>query len=247
MSTATIKERAAKLLLQKGSKHELIRKLIVDGFFDSPKTTSDIIIEVRQNVGKRLKSNEIQTYMRKFLGEEIIHAFRDKQHNGNYWILTSVDKTKAARLVGKDSKMQEIENQLFSEPLLKALGATFEIEFRDLQYNFDKSGTCTAFLLRKILEKLIYLAFAKQGAQSKLADKKDPNRLVGLEAMISVAVAEKIGGVPFLTSKTANAIQGMKFLGDTAAHNFLANVDMKTIVPQMPYIITAFEELAKKM
>ena len=65
--------------------------------------------------------------------------------------------------------------------------------------------------------------------------------------MINVAVTEKVGGVPFLTPKTAKEIQGIKFLGDAAVHNPLANVDMKTILPQMPYIITAFEELAKKM
>jgi hypothetical protein len=50
-----------------------------------------------------------------------------------------------------------------------------------------------------------------------------------------------------LIPKTANEIKGLKFLGDTAAHNPLVSVDMKTIVPQMPYIITAFEELARHL
>ncbi len=48
-------------------------------------------------------------------------------------------------------------------------------------------------------------------------------------------------------TKTAKEIQGIKFLGDTSAHNPLTEVDMKTIIPQMPYIITAYKELAKKL
>ncbi len=158
-----------------------------------------------------------------------------------------MDKSKAAQLIGKSKKVQEIEHDLFSDGLLKKFGKDFGVEFTDLQYNFDRSGTCTAFLLRKILEKLIYLAFAKHGVGSKLEDKTRAGRLVGLESMMSIAVSEKISGVPFLTSKTAKEIQGIKFLGDAAAHNPLTNVEMRTIIPQMPFIITAFEEVAKKM
>jgi len=63
--------------------------------------------------------------------------------------------------------------------------------------------------------------------------------------MIEVAAHEKHQGLPFLTHKTAQETKGIKFLGDTAAHNPKVNVAMTTIVPQMPYIITAYEELAK--
>ena len=58
---------------------------------------------------------------------------------------------------------------------------------------------------------------------------------------------EKVGGVPFLMSRTGREIKRIKFLGDTAAHNPLTNVEMNTIIPQMPFIITAFEELAKRL
>ena len=40
--------------------------------------------------------------------------------------------------------------------------------------------------------------------------------------------------------KPAREIRGIKFLGDASAHNPLIDIDMKTIVPQMPYIITAY-------
>lgn len=233
--------------MKAGSKHELIKKLILNDFFDTPKTTKEAVAEIRQTFGKKVGSNVIQTYMKKFMEADIIRAVHDESHNGNFWIIASIGKTRALQLIGKSSKIQKIENELFSDALLSKLGKNFEVEFEDLKHNFDKSGTCTAFLLRKILEKLIYLAFAKQSVQSKLADKANPLRLIGLEAMINTAKSEKVGGVPFLTSSTADKVQGIKFLGDTAAHNPLANVDMKTILPQMPFIITAFEELAQKM
>jgi len=65
--------------------------------------------------------------------------------------------------------------------------------------------------------------------------------------MVEIAAREKINGLPFLTPKTANEIKGIKFLGDTAAHNPLVGVDVRTILPQMPYIITAYNELAKRL
>jgi hypothetical protein len=65
--------------------------------------------------------------------------------------------------------------------------------------------------------------------------------------MIEVAAREKVDGVPFLIPKTANEIKGLKFLGDTAAHNPLVGVDITSILPQMPYMITAYEELAKRL
>jgi len=146
-----------------------------------------------------------------------------------------------------NKKVEHIEDQLFSDDLIEKLGNDFKYEIEDLKLNFGKSGNCTAFLLRKILEKLIYIAFAKHNLVSKLEDKSQARRLVGLSGMINAASLEKIKGVPFLVSKTAKEIQGIKFLGDTSAHNPLTEVDMKTIIPQMPYIITAYKELAKKL
>lgn len=146
-----------------------------------------------------------------------------------------------------DKEIEKIENDLFSDELIKKLKKDFKYEIEDLKLNFGKSGNCTAFLLRKILEKLIYITFAKHRLTSKVEDKSQTGRLIGLEAMIGIASSEKVEGIPFLTPKTAEEIRGMKFLGDTSAHNPLIEVDMKTIIPQMPYIITAYKELAKKL
>ncbi|TRZ64628.1 MAG: hypothetical protein D4Q79_01180 [Spirochaetia bacterium] len=144
-------------------------------------------------------------------------------------------------------EIDDIESDLFDTILIQRLGKSFEQEVADLYLNFGRSGNCTAFLLRKILEKLIYIAFAKNGMESKLEDKAFLGRLVGLDAMIDTAAREKLGGIPFLLPKTAQEIHGIKFLGDTSAHNPLTDVDMRTILPQMPFIITAYKELAQRI
>jgi hypothetical protein len=128
------------------------------------------------------------------------------------------------------------------DDLTNKLRTTFNTEIADLNHNFGVSGTCSAFLLRKILEKLIYLAFMKNGQGGKLQD--PAGKLVGLQTMLTLAVTIKVRGKPFMTQKTADAIRPVKFLGDTAAHNPLANVSMKTVEREMAYIITAYSELA---
>jgi hypothetical protein len=134
---------------------------------------------------------------------------------------------------------------IFPKKLLKALGQNFETEISDLNLNYGHSGTCTAFLLRKILEKLIFLTFAKNSLSDRL---KDANgNFVGLKCMLNLCTSTKIQGTPFLMPRTEKEIEGIKFLGDTSAHNPLVNVQMKTIIPQMPFIITACEELSKKL
>ncbi len=140
-----------------------------------------------------------------------------------------------------------LSTDVLPDELVVTLGKDFETEILDLRFNFGQSGTCTAFLLRKILEKLIFLTFAKHGLDDKLEDKTKSGGLVGLHTMLNLATAHKIGGKPFLMSKTAKEIEGIKFLGDTSAHNPIANVSMKTILPVMPFIVTAYTELSKKL
>src|SRR6266436_5138666 len=95
MSTKTLKKSAVELSLKQGGTHALIRQLIVKGFFDTPRTTNEVITEIRQNVGTRLSSNVIQTYMKKFMLAGIIYGFESKQCRGKFWVLASVDKAKA--------------------------------------------------------------------------------------------------------------------------------------------------------
>jgi hypothetical protein len=139
----------------------------------------------------------------------------------------------------------DILTDVLPDALIKTLGKKFKNEIDDLNLNYGRSGTCTAFLLRKILEKLIYLTFAKNQETQKLINQR--GELVGLQAMLTIASINSVRGKPYLMQKTANAIKGIKFLGDTAAHNPVVTVSMKTIRPEMPFIITAYQELADNL
>jgi hypothetical protein len=247
MSGNSLKSRTKLLAIGPGGWHSFLQKLILGGFFDDPVSTEDVVRKIREKFGKRLKTTYVQTYMQKFMKAEIIHSVRPTGHRGNYWVLTSVPRDKALRLIGKSERVRESEQDLFSKNLVSHLSKNFGQELSELESNFGRNGNCTAFLLRKILEKLIIVVFAKNGKGQLLEDKNRPGGWVGLKDMIEISAREKIHGVSFLTSKTANEIKGIKFLGDTAAHNPLVGVDLATILPQMPYIITAYEELAKRL
>ena len=247
MSGKSLKEKARGLSVAPKTGYALLQRLILDGFFDRPVSSKDLVLRIKEKFGKRWETSRVQTYMTKFMAADIIHAVKPRGENQNVWILTSVSRDQALDMIGKTRKVREIEDQLFSDSLLKRLKRDFGQELDELHGNFGKNGSCTAFLLRKILEKLIIVVFAKNGREKLLEDKNRPGGWTGLKDMIEIAAREKLHGVPFLVPKTANEIKGIKFLGDTAAHNPLVGVETSTILPQMPYIITAYEELAKRL
>ena len=212
---------------------EAMRILWEEGFFETPQNLASIARELG-NRGNNFSSMEI--------GVALLRAKRFLTRHGTRGSFEYIQKINAI-----SKEIEKIEDNLFSNELIKKLGKDFKYEIEDLKLNFGRSGNCTAFLLRKILEKLIYITFAKHNLISKIEDKSKSGRLIGLEAMISTASLEKVKGAPFLISKTAEEIRGMKFLGDASAHNPLIEVDMKTIIPHMPFIITAYKELTKKL
>jgi len=247
MSGKALKEKAKAMALSRGSRYAMLRQLILDGFFDRPVSSEEVVRRIKETSGERWGTSIVQTYMKRFLREGIIHAVKPQGHSRNYWVLADVPRKKAILQLGKGGKALEIEGKLFSDTLTNKLGKNFRRELDELRDNFGKNGNCTAFLLRKILEKLILIVFGKNGKQNLLEDPARPGGWKGLQEMLEICTREKVHGLPFLTAKTANEIKGVKFLGDTAAHNPLVGVDEGTILPQMPYIITAYAELAKRL
>jgi hypothetical protein len=214
---------------------DLFRSLWQEGFFGTPKQLSEITIRLSSE-GYRLRDSS-------HLTKELVRSmqsekFLTRKKSGGQWCY-------AQSRPPASSVVRSAQVELFDETLINRLGEPFDVEFRDLRLNFGKSGNCTAFLLRKILEKLIYIVFAKNDRETKLESKTTAGRLVGLETMIEIAAREKIGGISFLSHKTAQEIRGVKFLGDASAHNPLTDVDTTTILPQLPFIITAYKELAR--
>jgi hypothetical protein len=185
--------------------------------------------------------------MQKFMKAEIIYAIKPPGRRGNYWVLRAVNRDKALGSIRGEKNGGRLDGQPLPGRLSSRLKRNFSQELNELQSNYLKCGNCTAFLLRKILEKLIIIVMSRHGKEKLLEDKVRPGGWVGLKDMIEIAARERLNGVPFLVPKTANEIKGIKFLGDTAAHNPLVGVDNRTILPQMPFIITAYEELAKRL
>ncbi len=124
------------------------------------------------------------------------------------------------------------------------LKADFKQELEDLKLVYGKSGNCTAFILRRIIEKALFLSFARNGLAKKIEDFSQPNKLKFLSSIINIAGQEKIGNKPILNYKTSEEISKIKFLGDNAAHNFNANIDMTQIGLNMSSLIIALEELS---
>lgn len=229
------------------SRYEFIRQLIVEGSFDSPVTSSEVVRLIREKFGRKLKTTYIQTYLRKFMEAGVIHAVTPRGSKLNHYVLTSITRQEALAMIGKQNRILEPEHQLFSEDLTRKLQKSFAGELAELQGNFGRYGNATAFLLRKILEKLLIIVFGKLGKESQIADAGRPGGWKGLQDIMEIASKEKVAGLPVLLPKTANAMKGIKFLGDSAAHNPLVSVDTSMILPQMPYIIIGYEELARHL
>jgi len=149
-------------------------------------------------------------------------------------------------LDGIDLEMHDehVSQLLISKQLEQKMMNNFPVELEDLKLVYKRSGNCTAFILRKILEKSIFYAFANNNMINKIEDKDSPNKYHELNKLIKIASTNKIKGKPILNAKTAKNINGIKFLGDSAAHNYLINIDLEDIVPQMPFILIAIKELS---
>lgn len=216
-------------------KSEVIKSLFEmkeSGFFEKKKKrTISQIRDALHAKGRIIQLHELPSYLLKLIRNGKLKRDKKVVRGKRIWIYYSEEETPSP--------------ELFSAKLVKKLGKKFKTEIGDFRLVYGKSGTCTAFLLRRMLEKTIFLAFAKQGLSDKLRDSKGNFR--GLEEMIDIAGNEKVRGVPFLLPKTARRIKGVKFLGDAAAHNFLVDIEMEEIIPQLPFVITAFKELSRKL
>lgn len=147
-------------------------------------------------------------------------------------------------MIGKSNRVIEVEHSLFASDLESKLQKNFSKELNELRGTFGRYGNASAFLLRKILEKLLIICFRKVGKGILIEDASKPGRLIGLESMIELAMKERVNSAPMLSGKTGSQIKGTKFLGDTAAHNPMVDVDVEDILPQMPYVVMAYKELA---
>jgi len=242
MTAEDLKRKAAGIRVTDGTGHSWLRDLVCEGFMDTPVSSAEIVHRVSEKFSRQWSTARVQVYMRKFVG--IVCAVKPRGSRVNYWVLASVSRPDALRIIGKSHRTLEIEHDLFSPDLESRMQRSFSKEMDELRGVFGRYGNSSAFLLRKILEKLLIICFRRVGKGPLIEDTRTPGRLIGLDAMIDLAIRERVNATPILTGKTGTAIKGIKFLGDTAAHNPLADVDVADILPQMPFIVTAYKELA---
>lgn len=159
------------------------------------------------------------------------------------YALTNNGEKQLMNLSKKTVMQKNIKKVIFSDSTIKKLGQNFKEDIRELNIVYaNNCGTCAAFLFRKILEKSIFLKFAKNNIIDELKDKN--GRYFGLDDMLKIAANKKIKGLPILTYKTFENLKVSKFLGDTAAHNFKANVPIEMIKRELNYIEIALRELS---
>lgn len=142
--------------------------------------------------------------------------------------------------LAKTNEIDEIE---------KVLGNRFEKEILELKISLKYQPDCTAFLMRKILEKLLFIIISKSDCKNKIIDYKKNNhgKLPPLKDLLNWAQIAEINNIHIATPRNVRNIQGSKFLGDTAAHNYLVNVDFEDIKPEMPNWRILIKELSKSL
>jgi hypothetical protein len=220
-----------------------IRILDEQNYFQIPRSSSELVKEVRREFGQSYRTNYVQTYMQPFLGTHL-YSIEHPRSKMVYWVSKKTPKPKALQLVAGSSTTAS--ERLFSTELKRRMGKRFEADFKDLEHAYGNSGTCTAFMLRKILEKAVYLVFAKNQQAHLIQDSKT-KYFFGLQEILNLSAQTKFDGLPVLLPKTVDKLSGIKFLGDTSAHNPLVNVPMESITPQLPFLVVAYEELAKRL
>lgn len=237
MKFSQAKKKLEEMKFKENSIYSKIKELIINGeILHQPIYSDELARKLTDATLKKIKSLVIATYMKPFIKAGIVRTESVGKKRIWYGSWLKIDR-----------KVLSHEFPIPDE-LIRKLGKKFERDINDLKLVWNRSGTCSAFLLRRLIEKSIYFAFAKQGKLDLLKESSDNSKLVGLDKMLVLAVKEKAkDGTPFLTSKTTEHLKRSKFLGDTSAHNFLADVYPKQIQLEINFIITALEELSSKM
>ncbi len=222
--------------LRHGSVPDKMRSLLLEKkLLEEPMMSEAVRQRLYERAGLNVKVNNLTSLMKPFLREGLVlrRKAEGESEDRVIWYAAWQD----------EGHQSAIETYPFSVEFEKTLGKNFETEFTDLRFVYGRSGTCTSFMFRKLLEKAIFIALVKNGVkENKLRDSS--GRYLGLDSLMVLSTKVKHKSMPILSPKVYDKIQAVKFLGDSAAHNYLVNVTMEDIRPQLPYITMAMKEIA---
>ena len=144
---------------------------------------------------------------------------------------------------GRD--LESSDKEPFFQELYEGLGNRFKGEIDGLSLVYGKNSLCTAFLLRKILEKQLILTFLRAGLDEKIQSGSKKGNYLSLNNMLDLATKQKDGkGYPMLLMNTRQKLGSVRFLGNTAAHNILVDeISFELIGESLSYIDIALREL----
>lgn len=212
---------------------ELIKLFYTEGFFSNWQSLKDVKMELEKK-GFNFSNQLIDISLRNSVRKNILSK---KKMSG----VNKYSQKQPPEIQIREKETTEL-NKVFSEITKRKLGERFQQDIKELNVAFTYDcGNSTAFLLRKILEKAIFHVLANNGKVDLI--KTQDGTFIGLEAMINLCSREKLKGSPILLPKTAKELLGMKFLGDSSAHNYLADIELKDISHQLSYWTTAIKEL----
>ena len=198
------------------------------GWFKTARTPKEITQKVEEEF-EIVSSNIIPTLKLKRFSGKI------KKINGK-WNQIRPPKEKGIK---KTDNFNEIE---------KELGDTFKKEMNEFKIVNKTCSNCTAFLMRKIFEKLLFIILCKSDQQSKISTYRKTNQqLPNLTSLLNWSGQAEIKSKHIISPSNLSKIQGSKFLGDTSAHNYLTSVSFEDINNEISLWRITIKELASNL
>lgn len=126
----------------------------------------------------------------------------------------------------------------------KLLGQKFKKEIEELKIALKYQPNCTAFLMRKILEKLLFIIICKSNKKPEIDSiRSRQDRLPNLTELLNISKTAEINNQHILTPKNIKKLGGSKFLGDTSAHDYLTSVSFEDIQNEISIWRISIKEL----
>jgi len=208
---------------------EVVDYLWQIGWFSNFRKPKEIETEIDENFGIYV-SNIIPTLKLKRFKKKI----RNFPNKGWRQIKTSKDKG-----MKKENNLKEIK---------ECLGSAFEKEVHELEFVSNNCPNCTSFLMRKILEKLLFIVVSKSNKKIKIDEiKNSENRLPKLSELLKIAKSSEINNKPIIQPKNLDKLQNSVFLGDVSAHDYLTSVSFEDIQNEITIWRISIKELCSNL